>query len=128
MNLRESFSLPYANTELWYSCLDSLKGNNQIIAQKVLQEERFIRRPSNPSLIAYHLYDTEVSYENAEIIASSLLRSQANIRKLAIIGLSPGGKHNFKKYLINNGKAFSVPLRFFDNFELAKEWLVQRGE
>ena len=124
MNLRESFPLPYSGTTLWYSCLDSLKDDRELIREKILKEEKLICRPSNPALILYHLYDTMIDYELAEAIVNSILRSQRYIRKLAIIGLSKHGKVNIKKYLKKSGLRFNMVTEYFDDFEKAKEWLV----
>lgn len=125
MNWRESLSLPYGGTELWYSCLDSLKDNYPVIKEKILKDERQICRPSSPSLILYHLYDTEITYELAQVIVDSLIRSRTYIQKLAIIGLSKEGKHNIKKYLQKSKLQLNITVKYFDDFEKAKEWLVR---
>lgn len=126
MHYRESFSLPYAGSELWYSCLDALKNNDDLIREKVLAEERLIRRPSTSSLVLYHLYDTIVNYALAEIIVNSLFRLEGSIQKLAVIGLSPEGRSNIKKVLRQSGLQINITTQYFDDFELAKEWLVKR--
>lgn len=124
MNLRESFSLPYNGTELWYSCLDSLKDDHDRISKKILEEEKLICRPSNPALILYHLYDTIIDYELAGAIVNSIIRSQRYIRKLAIIGLSRHGKGNIRRFMKKSGLRFTVVTEYFDDFEKAKEWLA----
>jgi len=124
MNLRESFSLPFNKGDIWYSCLDGLKNDFPLIKEKMLKEEKLICRPSSSSFIIYHLYDTEINDDLAEIMINSLIHSQNYISKLAIVGLSKSSKAALNNYNKKARLQIDKPTKYFDDLQLAKEWLL----
>jgi hypothetical protein len=124
MNLRESFSLPFSRGELWYSCLDNIGNDFELGIQKILYEEKNICRPSSSAFIIYHLYNTKINDKLAQVIMDSIIRSSDYIQKIAFVGVSFRGKYKMKRYLNKSRLKLQVAYKYFDDMELAKDWLA----
>lgn len=124
MNLRESFALPYAGGELWYSCLDGLGNDVDCIRAKILAEGKQIAKPSCSSYIIYHLYGTELNEEMAQVLLDNLLHMTKPIQKIAFTGVSKSGKQHMLRYLRSTKQELQIAYTFFDDMEKAKEWLL----
>lgn len=83
--IRRSFSLPYANTEIWCCGIDSLSVHTDVAINKFLQELPEMYRPSAPSIVFINLSETLVNKEFAELMVTRLI-PLGRLKKIAFVG------------------------------------------
>ncbi|GIO31781.1 hypothetical protein J2TS6_29220 [Paenibacillus albilobatus] len=83
-----------------------------------------MRTTSKQYRVLYHLDGTDVIYEVAEYIVESLIRTNQNIMKIAIVGATRSGKNNILKCLTNETARRSLGIKYFSSMDQAKDWLV----
>ncbi len=123
-DLRQSFSIPYNDGEIWVICIDNLGDNVELIKEKILDNEKLMSRPSNSSFILYDLNETVITIEIAGLIVDSLLRLKNYISKLAFVGASKIGKRKIQKYLKKYESELNILVKYFTDMDPAKEWLI----
>ncbi len=124
MKIRESFSLYYNNGQIWAGNYDDLGTNYETLKSKIEEDIKILKRPSSPSFVAVHLYDTDVPYDIAILIIDKLCEIEASIKKVAFIGLDRQSKNNIKNCIKKSDVNFVF--EFFKDYEKAKEWLVSK--
>lgn len=88
-------------------------------------EADFIRKRPAQRLRAWvDFYETVLSDEVLLHFAHNILSFQDQLIKLAVAGFSSGDRARLKRLMKKEGLAFMVPVRFFDDPEDAKTWLV----
>ena len=123
-DLRDPFSLPYNQGEILCLILDGLGNNTELVLERIKLNEKCCIKPSTSSFVLYDIIDTEVTYEIASFLIRSLLRLEKSIMKLALVGITPTGKKNIKKYVSEHGIELDILMDFFSGIEPAKEWLI----
>ncbi|UNK20713.1 hypothetical protein MNQ98_12155 [Paenibacillus sp. N3/727] len=126
-DLRQSFLLSHRGGEIWISCIDNLDDDYSLIKEKVLRTEQLISTPTHSSYVLYHLDGTDITFETAELIIDSLIRSQKFVSKLALVGVTRKGKANINKYVKSTGTDFKITSKYFSSMDIAKDWLVREG-
>ncbi len=122
--IRESFAMYYGGGQIWFEQLDALSIHKDIVRDKFLKDLEIIRRPSTPAFLAVNLNETLVEKDIAEMIANGLWKVERQILKVAFIGLDREGRKLIKKALQSYVEDKFV-YHFFEDYEKAKEWLVQ---
>ncbi len=122
--IRRSFSLPYANTQIWCFHLDALSVHTDVATSKFLKELPELFRPSAPSIVFLNLTDTLVTKEFAELMVSKLV-SLGRLKKVAFVGLTWMMRSYIASLLRKHDCFFAYG--FFSDLEEAKIWLVSKG-
>ena len=122
--VRESMSLFFGGGEIWFEQLDALSIHKDIILDKFMKDMETIKRPSSPALIGINLDETFVDKEIADTIISKLSQASQFVRKVVFVGLDSKGKKQMKKSIDNNLVPIRFVYTFINDYELAKEWLV----
>jgi len=122
--IRESMSLFFCGGEIWFEQLDALSVHKDIILDKFLKDMETIKMPSSPALIGINLDESIVDKEITDTIISNLLQVSQSVRKVVFVGLDNKGKRCMKQSLNNNHKPIGFIYTFINDYEKAKEWLV----
>ncbi len=122
--IRRSFSLPYANTEIWCCELNSLSMHTDVAADKFLKELPEMYRPSTPSVTFINLSETLVYKEFAELMVTRLI-PLGRLKKIAFVGLTLMMRSYIASLFRKHDSLFAYG--FFSDLEQAKVWLVSTG-
>ena len=122
--IRESFAMYYGGGEIWFEQLDALSVHTEVVKEKFLKDMDMIRRPSSPAFLAVNLNETLVDEELAELIVNGLWCTGRRIIKVVFVGLDKKGKKLIRNQLYKKTEDEFVYC-FIDDYEKAKEWLVQ---
>lgn len=106
----------------FYSSLDGLNVYKDIARDKFLDDVKIIKRPSSPSLIAVHLYRTQLEDELANVIITKLHDAGNSVRKVAFVGLTRKGIKLVRSIIKKINITFIS--NFFSDYEKAMLWLV----
>ena len=87
-------------------------------------EEQFMDRPNRLFPLWIDLYETKLTDTILLELLESLIRLRKHIIKLAIVGCSTWDRWRLARLAKRHGLALPTPLRFFDDPEVAKTWLV----
>jgi hypothetical protein len=122
--IRESFAMYYGGGEIWFEQLDALSVHKEVVKEKFLKDLDMIRRPSSPAFLAVNLNETLVDEELSEVIVNGLWNIGRRIIKVVFVGLDKTGKKLIRNKLRSRTEDKFV-YSFMDDYEQAKEWLVQ---
>ena len=95
---------------------------NDVLAGRWEEDIAVIRRPSSPGVIAMNLCQTAVSAAQADKMMADLQAAGPRVARVAFIGLDRAGLRNMKDAGRRHGVTFVH--RYFDDFVLAKDWLI----
>ena len=87
-------------------------------------EEEFISNSVRQTPLWIDFYETRLTDTILTEFTNSILRNQAHITKLAIVGCSFKDKRRLMNLGKKSGREFPMPVRFFSDPEEAKTWLV----
>ena len=118
------FPYYYKDGELFGMHLGSFFADGAAMIKRMQAEEEFIRTENYPLPLWIDFYQTKLTDEVLVKFSKSMLRLQAYIPKLAIVGCPLRDKWRFRKLARQHGFIFPMPLRFFSDPEQAKTWLV----
>jgi len=122
--VRESISMFFGDGEIWFEQLDALSIYKDVILDKFLKDMETIKRPSSSAFIGINLNESLVDKEIADTIISNLSLADQFVRKVAFIGLDSKGVKQMKQSIVNNHKPIVFVFTFINDYEKAKEWLV----
>lgn len=122
--IRNSFKLPFSGGEIWGEELDGLNIYTDVVIDKFLRDMVTIRKPSSPGLIAIHLNETLVEESLVNIIVTELKKAENSIQKVVFVGLNRTSQKLMKSSIEIVGVSFAYA--FINDFEKAKEWLVDK--
>ncbi len=122
--IRESFAMYFGGGQIWFEQLDALSVHKDIVKEKFIKDLEVIRRPSAPAFLAVNLNETLVDEDIAGMIVTGLRMVERRILKVVFVGLNKEGKKLLKKALRNFTEDKFV-YQFINDYEKAKEWLVQ---
>ena len=120
--IRNSFKLPFSGGEIWGEELDGLNIYTDVVIDKFLRDMVTIRKPSSTGLIAIHLNETLVEERLINIIVTELKKAENSIQKVVFVGLTSTSKNLMKSSIAGASFAYA----FINDFEKAKEWLVDK--
>ena len=129
MNTKQSpggsiFPYYFKNGELFGMHLGSFFKDEAGFLERMLAEEEFIRTENYSLPLWIDFYQTKLTDEILVEFLKSMLRLQAYVPKLAIVGCSWRDRWRFRKLARNNRVNLPMPVRFFSDPEQAKTWLV----
>lgn len=117
---KKSFSMFFGGGEIWFEHLDGIYDKTNLAVEKLENDYLEFKRPSLPSLIAFNIDETVVDDILISSISDKLMNGQKRFTRVAFIGAEKNVERKLKKTLF--GAEFA--LKFTDDFEKAKEWLV----
>lgn len=117
---KKSFSLPYNGGEIWFEHLDGIYDNANLAVEKLREDVPRFSRPSGTADIGFVLDETKVTDGLIGEISSALLDTEKTFCRVCFIGTDRRTKRALKAALKN--KTFA--LGFIDDFEKAKDWLI----
>lgn len=120
---KKSFAMYFGGGEIWFEHLDGIYEYTDIALQKLENDYPTFRKPSAPSLIAVNLDETLINDKLIQALADKLAGGGKLFTRVAIVGADGGTKRKLKKALCGGGFA----LKFINDFEKAKEWLVSEN-
>lgn len=88
------------------------------------EEEEFIIKPHRRLRIWIDCYKTQQTDQVLTGLLESLHRLDGHIIKLAIVGFTVWDRWRFRRLLRKSDFKVPKPLRFFQDPEVAKTWLV----
>lgn len=122
--IRNSFKLPFSGGEIWAEELDGLNIYTDVVIDKFLRDMVTIRKPSSPGFIAIHLNETLVEESLVNIIVTELKKAENSILKVVFVGLNRTSQKLMKSSI--EIVAVSFVYAFINDYEKAKEWLVDK--
>ena len=102
----------------------SFHENEAGLLARMHAEEEFMDRPNRLFPLWVDFYETKLTDCILLELLESCMRLQKHIIKLAIVGCSPWDRWRLRRLARKHGLVLPFPLRFFDDPELAKTWLV----
>lgn len=120
--IRESFSLPYNNGEIWCEQMDCLGNDSALIVDKFDRDAMQIARPSTSARIILALHETVLDAQTTSYMVARLVKSSASLQMVAIVGADAQTTRLLKNELRQFPKKCAVA--FFPDYEPAKKWLI----
>lgn len=118
---KKSFSMFFGGGEIWFEHLDGMYGYTDLAIEKFEKDYQDCKRPSRPSLIAINLDETEVNDRLVHAVIEKLLHGEKRFTRVVFVGVDRRVRHDIKRLLCEAPFAY----HFLNDFEKAKEWLVQ---
>lgn len=115
---KKSFELNYNGGTIWCEHLDSMGDCETLVIDKFTEDSKTFLRSSVSAFMIINLQLTVLTAAITEILISILTGSAKAFRKIAIVGVD----RHCRKALNPIGSKGSV-LRYFDDYEKAKEWM-----
>jgi hypothetical protein len=121
------FPYYYKDGELLGLHYGSFFGDEPGLLQRMQGEEAFIAStiPSTPVWIDF--YQSKLTDKILLEFVGSIQRLESRITRLAVVGCSFRDKARLRKLIRKPEYTISIPLRFFNDPERAKTWLVSEG-
>ncbi len=94
------------------------------LLKRMQGEEEFITTTIRSTPVWIDFYETKLTDKIMLEFTGSILRLQRHITRLAIVGCSFRDKVRLNKLIKKTGFGFPMPVRFFNDPEAAKTWLV----
>jgi hypothetical protein len=98
--------------------------NEEGLLARMQAEEEFIAKEILQTPLTVDFYETNLTDRILIEFSRSILRLQAHISRLSIVGCSSRDKLRFQKLWLKSGYKFPIPVKFFSDAEAAKTWLV----
>jgi hypothetical protein len=118
------FPYPYKGGELFGLHFGSFHNDEDRLLALLKAEEQFMVGARCHLPVWMDLYETRLSDRVLTALAESIDRLQSHITRLALVGCSTRDQRRFRRVMQKLGNGFPGPLRFFDDPEKAKSWLV----
>lgn len=119
-----TFPYYYKNGELHCLKYGSFYNNEQALLTLMQEEETFLSKPHIKIPVWVDYYETKLTDRILEEFLQSMDRLQPHMIKLALVGMSSRDKHRYHQIQKKLGIKFSIAVKFFNNPEIAKTWLV----
>ena len=117
---KKSFAMYFGGGEIWFEHLDGIYEYTDIAVQKLENDFPSFKKPSSPSLFAVNLDETVIDDKLIQALADKLVHGGKRFTRVAVVGADAVSRRKLKKALCGGGFA----LKFINDFEKAKEWLV----
>lgn len=88
------------------------------------EEEDFITSRNRQLSIWVDFYETQLTDSVLIKFVENMYRLQNHTKKIAIVGFSFWDKRRFRQKVKKNIDLFLVPIKYYDDPEVAKTWLV----
>lgn len=115
------FPLSFDNQDIYFAELDAIVDGATFDAKLTEVDEALGRMVGRENLIV-HLEGTTLTRPRLDSLVCLLVRRQAKIRKLGIVGLRALNRQKFARAVRRAG--LSAPFGFDADYQRAKEWIV----
>ena len=116
---KRSFELNYNGGTIWCEHLDGMGTFEDEVITKFTEDKRLFSRPSVSSFMIIDLDETDVTELIVRTIVDAVLETNKLFRKIAFVGVE---KYWHKQ--ISAIKQKGIAVRFIDDYEKAKEWVI----
>ena len=120
---KKSFAMYFGGGEIWFEHLDGIYEFTDIAVKKLEDDFPSFKKPSSPSLIDVNVDETLIDDSLIKALADKLVYGGKLFTRVEIVGADKGAKRKLKKALCEGRFA----LKFINDFEKAKEWLVSES-
>ena len=122
------FPYYYKGGELFGAHFGSFFKDEERLLELMQAEEQFIAQAHHPLPVWIDFYETTLSERVLTGFLQSMQRLRPFITRLAIVGCSRWDRWRLGRLVKNGSIELPLPLRYFDDPEEAKTWLVsERG-
>ncbi len=123
---KKSFAMYFGGGEIWFEHLDGMYGLKDQVIEKFTKDLPKITRVSAPSLIAVNLDQTRVDSKIIDLISGSFIDNEAYIHKVVFVGLDNKARKSMIIAFKKRKSDYHFSVNYINDFEKAKEWLVNR--
>ncbi len=122
------FPYPYKGGELFGAHFGSFFADEERLLHLMHAEEQFMLEMHRALPYWVDFYETRLTDRVLTEFAGFVNRLQKLIPKLAIVGCSGRDRRRLVKLAKKAGINFPMPVRFFEDPEVAKSWLMGEAE
>ena len=122
------FPYYYKNGELFGMHLGSYFSNEEGVIAMMKAEETFFTLRHRPIGVWIDFYDTELTDRVIKAFVEMIEHMMPQVSKLAIVGPSFIARWKIGKLIKKAAPLACLPVRYFEDPEEAKTWLVSEGE
>lgn len=121
------FPYYYKDGELFGLHYGSFFSNEEGLLTRIKAEEELLIKSHRQIPFWVNFYETKLTEKVLIEFSKSIIRLQAHIPKLAIVGCSFIDKMRLQRLCKIPGFKFPMPIKFFNDPEDAKTWLVSES-
>lgn len=121
--MKKSFSMFFDEGEIWFEHLGGIYGYTERAIEKLENDFIQYKQSSTPSLIAINLEETLCEDRLTNAIVGKLLNGGKRFTRVVFVGADRIVTRKLRSALFNSEFA----INFMDDFEKAKEWLVEEN-
>lgn len=121
------FPYAYKGGEIFGLHFGSFHADEERLLARMKAEEEFIANSHREFPLWIDFYETVLSDRILVEFLESMYRSRSHITKLAIVGCSQGDKNRINRLRKKLNIELLMPIRFFEDPEVAKTWLVSES-
>lgn len=122
------FPYYYRNGELFGMHLGSYFSDEEKVIAMMSAEETFFTLRHRPMGVWIDFYDTELTNRVIDAFVEMIEHTAPQVTKLAIVGSSFVARWKINKRLKKTDCLSELPVKYFDDPEIAKTWLVSELE
>ena len=115
---KKSFELNYNGGQIWCEHLDGMGAYEDDVIAKFLGDVKAFSKPSVSSFMIINLDETDITEKIAETIVTAITETDKIFRKIAFVGVDKCWQKSF-----NRIKEKDIAVKFFSDYEKAKEWM-----
>ena len=121
------FPYYYKNGELFGAHFGSFFGDEERLIKLMKAEAAFFLKQNRSMGYWIDFYETKLSNRVLAELIAFLTALEGRITKLGIVGCSLRDKGRLAKLIKKNSQLASLPVRFYEDPEEAKTWLVSES-
>ena len=118
------FPYYYKNGELFGMHLGSYHVNEEGVIPMMKAEENFLIQKHSRMGVWIDFYGTKLTDRVIYELVEMLAHLGGQVTKLGLVGCSPTTRWKINRRIRNNSQFCSLPVRYYDDPEVAKTWLV----
>ena len=122
------FPYYYKDGELFCLHFGSYFSDEEGVIAMMKAEENFLNTKHRPMGIWVDLYETKLSDRVIQQLVEMLKHISAYTLKLGFVGCSPIARWKINRQIRKISQLVPLPVRYFDDPEVAKTWLVSELE
>lgn len=122
------FPYPYKNGELFGMHLGSYFSNEDALIKMMQAEEIFFNERRRLLGIWIDFYETKLTDRVIMAFVEMIEHMSPYLTKLAIVGCSSVSRWKINRLLKKSGLRAKLPVKYYDDPEVAKTWLVSELE
>ena len=122
------FPYYYKNGELFGMHLGSYFSNEEEIIAMMQAEQTFVTLHHRPMGLWIDFYDTELTDRVIEAFIEMIKHIRPQVSKLALVGCSMIARWKINRFVKKSACLSYLPIKYYEDPEEAKTWLVSEGE